>query len=236
MGTSAPPRPLRAVFCAALALLSGTGCLTGRPLPDIVEEINATLTPDIFVASRGDSIQITFRSNPDLNQTVRIRKDGKASLLFLGEVELIGYTLEQLEERLKELYGEILTLAEISVQLAGESPDAVVLYGTVRGIGQMSLDAEPLSLREALARAGGGQVGRSNLANTLLVRWMPEERHYTYWIIDVSPQYWGSPKPLWLQAHDLVYVPQHPIVTTGQWMQNVLRLLPFPSFLLAAAT
>ncbi len=54
-------------------------------------------------------------------------------------------------------------------------------------------------------------------------------------MVDCSPEYWRTPDPLWLQANDLVYIPQHPFVTTAQWMQNFLRLLPFPGPLVGAA-
>lgn len=229
-----PTRLLRALGAASSFLL-GAACVAGQPMTELVDEINATLEPYVYIAKPGDSLAIAFQYNKELNQTVSIRKDGVTTLPLLGETELVGYTLDQLREHLKELYEEVLHVPEISVRVVAQAPKQVILFGAIRGQGPIPLGPRGLSLREALALRGGYFPARSNLNNTVLIRWMAEERQYIYWVIDCSPEYWRTPDPLWLQANDLVYVPQHPFVTTAQWMQNFLRLLPFPGPLVGAA-
>ncbi|MBF0142671.1 MAG: polysaccharide export protein [Magnetococcales bacterium] len=51
----------------------------------------------------GDKIQIAVNDEPDLTQETKINLNGKISYSFLGEIEVAGLTVKELEEKIHSL-------------------------------------------------------------------------------------------------------------------------------------
>lgn len=220
--------------CALLLLpWLGWACQSyhaGPPLPAVVEELNATLQPDVLVLQPGDQLEIRNFGDASYNQTTVIRPDGRASFLELDQLEVAGMTLEQLEEELEQRYAEVgLTHTDFVLRTGGLSPRTLVIFGAVNGGGSIPV-APGLTVEfvEALARAGGPLKTFAVLEHTILIRWMPELEERRSWIIDARRMHWEHAKPLFLQANDIVYVPRHPINTATDWIRESLRLIPLP--------
>lgn len=62
-------------------------------------------------------VAVRFIHYPELNETQRVRPDGNISLAFLGSVRVIGKTVEELTEELKEQYADHLKETDLYVVL-----------------------------------------------------------------------------------------------------------------------
>jgi protein involved in polysaccharide export with SLBB domain len=232
--------PLLAAWACAFALCF-TACepvRAGRPLPDMVDEVNATLQPNVIVLQPGDSVQVKFLSGSNIpgahefDHSVTILPDGTGYFQLLGSRLLDGMTLDELETMLKEEYGKVLVSTDLVVRPATLRPRQVTFMGEV-GSGPMEITPRlTIDLIEAFGRVGGPKSIFSLLEHTAILRWMPEEKQRRVFIVDASRKYWYSPRLLYLQANDIVYVPRHPISTIGDWSRELLRVVPFSSQIL----
>jgi len=116
------------------------------------------------------------------------------------------------------------------------TPRSVHVLGEVAEPGQIPIEAgRRLTLVEAIARAGGHRTATAYTSSLVLVRWDRLKQQQLAWQIDARPKYWSSPKTIFLQPYDIVYVPNLPIDDLGHWVDNYIRRLipvPFPVFTL----
>ena len=217
----------------ALLVVMTSSCVSyapGIPLPDILDEVNSTLQPKVIILQAGDAIAISSASNPKVNHTAKIRPDGKATFKVVGELQVEGLAVEELRESLTLLYGEQITAPDIEVRSGGIGGRNVFFIGSIN---QGTLPVSPgmnLDLIEAMARLGIPRDTFTTVEHTVLIRWMPDEGRRRSWVIDASSEYWTNPEKMLLQAGDIVYIPRHPIRGAAEWMREVARLFPIPSF------
>lgn len=101
----------------------------------------------------GDLLQITVFDEPDLSIEVRLSGSGNVSYPFIGEIEVAGLTVSQLEQLLVGgLKGDYLIEPRINVSVKEYRP--FYIYGEVEEPGGYEY-SPGLSLRKALALAGG---------------------------------------------------------------------------------
>ena len=63
----------------------------------------------------GDQIDIKFFFNPELNEQVRVRPDGRISLQLIGEIKTAGFTAQELKAVLVKEYERELKNPEVAV-------------------------------------------------------------------------------------------------------------------------
>lgn len=83
-----------------------------------------------------------------------VRTDGRVSLRHIGDVYVVGMTLTQLADYLKQLYSSIYEEPSITATLVMSNSRQYTIMGQVRAPGLFHLDF-PLSLVKAIAKAGG---------------------------------------------------------------------------------
>jgi polysaccharide export outer membrane protein len=217
----------------ALVLVLGLGACQsagGPPLSEIASQINSTLEPDTVVLAVGDTVEVRFPDAPTWNQTTDITTDGSASFMGIGRLIVAGMSLGQLKDALSDLYGSILVDHELDVVMKSFGARKVYVMGEVLEPGEFTLDPDRrLTLLDALARAGGPNKRSAYLAQTLLVRWDAGSREQVTWTINAREEHWNGSEPVFLQAYDLVYIPNTPIDEVGIWIDNYIRrMIPFP--------
>jgi polysaccharide biosynthesis/export protein len=188
------------VFAVFVLLLSG-GCQTATyaPLP----EQRTASTP--VTLSPGDVIKLSFPGAADLDQTQRIRTDGKVSLPLLGEVTASGKTLPGFQSELSRLYKPQLRNSEVLVTL--ESGTATVyVSGFVGKPGKFAFD-RPTTVFQAIMEAGGVTV-YGNPSNIHLVRTVNGVQHTQ--IINLRSAMSGTTttKANYVKDGDVIYVAQ----------------------------
>lgn len=148
----APPRLQAAcrhllLLGAVLTLVSGCQS-TGQ---------TGTLPPSGKVTSNtlasGDVIQITFPAAAELNQSQKIRIDGKITLPIVGEVTAAGKAPLALQNELIAKYGPNLQDAKVIVSLVS-SASVVYVNGAVGAPNKVVLDRQ-MTVFEAIMESGG---------------------------------------------------------------------------------
>lgn len=181
-------------------LLACSGCQSASraPLPNqSVANTPVTLSP-------GDVIKLSFPGASDLNQSQKIRVDGKVSLPLVGEVTAAGKTVPDFRSELVRLYKSQLRNSEVLVTL--ESGIAtVVVSGFVHKPGKFSFD-RPTTVFQAIMEAGGvSEYG--NLGKVNLIRTVNGEQHTQ--VLDLKSVMSGkTTKVDYVKDGDVIYVAQ----------------------------
>ena len=186
---------------AIAGILTGiAGCQTASrtPLP------NQPSTNTAVTLSPGDVIKLSFPGSTDLNQSQKIRTDGKVSLPLIGEVTAAGKTLPDFQSELIKLYKSQLRNNDVLVTL--ESGTAtVVVSGYVSKPGKFSFD-RPTTVFQAIMEAGGvGAYG--SLSKVRLMRTAGGEQRTQ--VIDLKAAMSGQTAKIpYVKDGDVIYVGQ----------------------------
>ncbi len=85
-----------------------------------------TTPPQDYKVQVGDQLDIKFFFNPELNESIPVRPDGRIALQLVGELSVVGHTVEEIRAILIKNYSgqlknpEIAVLLRTSHVLAGE--------------------------------------------------------------------------------------------------------------------
>ena len=120
-------------------------CLTALPV------LSATLSD--YRLGSGDSIKISVYEEPELALEVRLSDAATISYPFLGEIQVLGLTVGQLEEKIVTgLRGDYLVNPNVTVSVVEYRQ--FYIHGEVKSPGGFSY-LPGLTLRKAIALAGG---------------------------------------------------------------------------------
>jgi polysaccharide export outer membrane protein len=200
-GTCCRKRALESSFGSFAFLIAAaiafTGCQTSQPpLP---------YPPGPKTAVRlapGDSIKVTFAEESDLDQTEKIRRDGKISLPLIGEVTAAGKRPMDFQRELVSRYEGRLDNPEVLVTIENGTASAIV-SGFVHKPGKIDFD-RPKTVYQTIMEAGGA-TDYGSLSNIQLTRIINgEQRTET---INLRPTVHGKPTlPTYVQDGDVIYI------------------------------
>jgi polysaccharide export outer membrane protein len=150
------------VLTFGLVLLAA--CQSSRaPLPN-----QSTSTTPVTLTA-GDTVKIAFPGTPDLNQSQKVRADGKLNLPLIGEVTASGKTLMEFQNELVRQYKSQLRNNQVLVTLESGVTN-VIVSGFVHKPGKMTFD-RPTTVFQAIMEAGGptdyGNIGNVHLTRTI---------------------------------------------------------------------
>ena len=185
-----------AAFLVFTALACG-GCQTAQPpLP------NPPGPKTAVRLSPGDTIKVTFAEESDLDQTQKIRRDGKISLPVIGEVTATGKRVIDFQHELASRYEGSLDNPEVLVTLESEGA-SVIVSGFSHKPGKIEFD-RPKTVYQVIMEAGGA-TDYGSLSNVHLTRIIDgEERTET---INLRPTVHGKPTlPKYVQDGDVIYI------------------------------
>jgi len=219
-----------AVIAALTGLLSG--CTAPRPRgpqPMTLAQNPTPITPE-YVLNAGDVLTIKFYYNPELNEDLTIRPDGKITMQLVGEVEAAGRTPAQLARELTHLYARELAAPTVNVIVRRFSSERIFVSGEVGKQGALAM-SDGLTLYQAIQKAGG-LLDTARRSQVVLIRRQPDG-HVAGAAIDVRPVESGEAPDLDvpLQALDMVFVPKSEIaninVFVDQYIRKNLPQVPF---------
>jgi protein involved in polysaccharide export with SLBB domain len=165
---------------------------------------NAGAAPANVTLSPGDTIKITFAAAPELNQTQKIRADGKVGLPLIGEVKAAEKTLPDFQNELIRLYKPQLRSSDLLVTLESGA-GRVVVSGAVGRPGKLEFD-RPTTVFQAIMEAGGiSQYG--NLKKVRIVRIVHGEQQSQ--VMDLTGTLKGRPsQAVYVRDGDVIVVPE----------------------------
>src|ERR1700704_6064382 len=129
----------------AFLALAGAGCQTDANSTTFSGQADV---PRHVILASGDVVKLTFSSAPELNQSQKVRADGKLSLPLVGEVDAGGKTVGQLQGELIQLYKPQLKTPEVTVSLE-TSVTTVVVSGAVSKPGRIVFE-RPTTVFQAI--------------------------------------------------------------------------------------
>jgi polysaccharide biosynthesis/export protein len=152
--------------------------------------------------SPGDVIKLSFAEESDLDQTQKIRRDGKISLPFLGEVTAAGKRVIDFQRELVRRYEDDLENPEVLVTLEN-GPATVIISGFATYPGKITFE-RPTTVYQAIMQSGGvSDYGSlSNIHLTRIINGV--QRTET---INLRPSIRGQPiYPEYVQDGDVIYI------------------------------
>jgi len=158
-----------------------------------------------YVLQSGDDIEIKAYNIPELDQVVRIRPDGKISLLLLNDVQAAGATADRLGEMLSVAFAKHYRNPRISIIVRGFSSQSVYVGGEVFKPGLIPLSGNITALQAVVAAGGLKETSRGSTL-TLLRRGEAGEPSTVNLNVDsiVSKR----EQDMALRAGDILYVPK----------------------------
>jgi len=196
-----PHRALGSLFIFLAALVAATtGCETTRGRAMTAEN----MVPTVLALAPGDVLDITFASATIMNAMRRVGPEGSITMPTIGQVQVAGKTVAQVEAELKDRYAKELQDPELFVNLA-QSGNVIYVSGSVARPGRIVLE-RPLTALEAILEAGGFTPD-ANLKKVTVIRY--EGEHNTTYELNLQPVYSGGPvSPFYLMPRDVVNVPK----------------------------
>jgi polysaccharide export outer membrane protein len=185
----------------ALLAFAGAGCETDANTTTFSSQADV---PRHVILASGDVVKLTFSSAPELNQSQKVRADGKLSLPLVGEVDAAGKTVGQLQSDLVQLYKSQLKTPEVTVSLEG-SVTTVVISGAVSKPGKIAFE-RPTTVFQAIMEAGGpSEYG--TLRHVRLIRTVNGVQKSQ--VMNVRETLVGQgTKPFYVRDGDVIYVSQ----------------------------
>jgi polysaccharide biosynthesis/export protein len=156
----------------------------------------------------GDELDVRAYAIADLNATVRVRPDGRISLLLLDDVEAVGFTPQELSETLSNLYGKSYRTPRITVNVRNFYNFQAYVGGAVAKPGLVSLSGGQ-TVASAIFQAGGFTV-EDGPKQVILLRQQSSGARMAQRLDLDDVLLRGAPDAP-LQPSDILYVPKHGI-------------------------
>ncbi len=175
----------------------------------------------------GDTLEVRFYNNPELNETVTVRPDGKISLQLAPEARAAGLTPEELSRQLTGQYSQELRNPKIAVLVRTPASNRVYVGGEVFKPGVVSLLA-PLTVFQSITEAGG-LTNEARTKEIVIIR--KGEKKPIIFTVNLANVIDGSnlSEDVTLMPFDIVFVPKSPIANVDLWVDQYLRrLIPIP--------
>jgi polysaccharide export outer membrane protein len=225
---------LAAVFCACS---SGKPASTGAPaemydrqeLDTFVEDSSPQrVGMEEYVIGVGDKLDVVFVYHQNLNtRLLPVRRDGRISLPYVGDVVAAGLTPMALDSVLTDRFTEILREPSLSIIIKEEAERLVYVLGEVERPGGFAFE-DKISLVQAIAESGGFKKSAKS-AHTVLIRREGMDKIVGI-EIDVKAIVNGASieNDILLRKYDIVYVPKSRIFTVGDFAREVDQIIGVP--------
>src|SRR5262249_45794827 len=180
-----------------LAALTCGGCQS--PLPPLPNPPGPRTAVRL---SPGDVLKFSFAEESDLDQTQRIRRDGKLSLPCVGEVTAAGMRPSDLQREITRRYDEYLDNPEVLVTL-DNGTGTVIVSGFANKPGAITFD-RPTTVYQAIMEAGGvsDYGSASNIHLTRIINGVQSTER-----INIRPSIHGEAvNTNYVQDGDVIYI------------------------------
>ena len=105
----------------------------------------------------GDKISIRVYNHPDLIMESLVTPDGAIGVMFAGQVQVAGLTLEEASEKIKKIYAQYIKNPELGVFAIDVRSQTATIAGAINNPG-MFVISNGMRLADLFAKAGGSAV------------------------------------------------------------------------------
>lgn len=169
----------------------------------------------------GDTIEARFFFNPELNDTVQIRPDGRISMQLVGEIVVGGKTIAESVQTIQEAYSKELKTPRVMLQVRNFVGLKVYVTGEVNRPGVVTLPGQ-MSVMGAIADAGGVRL-TGNRKKVMLVRKGPDGIPVMKALTLLADGKLAPDAYLQLRPYDIVLVPETRITRMDRWVEQYIK-------------
>ena len=224
-----------------IALILMAGCstsMTGRvgTLQELQHAQNSALPAKEYRIQPGDLLDIKLFYNPELNEQLTVRPDGRITLQLVNDVVAAGLTPAQLTATLTKAYAAELRNPKVAVIVRTSVGDRAYVDGEVTRAGLVPLTG-PTTVLQSISLAGGIKE-TAKTGEVILLRKMEDNKVTAYRInIDEAFSATGGANDIYLKPNDIVYVPKSGIADVNTWVDMYIRKnIPIPLGLSVGST
>jgi polysaccharide export outer membrane protein len=215
------------ILCATLVFLSSVLGCGGNAVQYPSQKPTPAYNPVMseYHLQPGDNLDIKFFYNPELNENVTIRPDGRISLQLIDEVKAAGLTPAQLDDILTQQYGGQLKSPIIAVIVKSFEGQRIYVGGEVNAP-QVLIVVGTINALQAIFNAGGFTPD-AQLSSTVIISRGPDNRPVAR-IVDMGRAIRGelTDKEYQLHPYDMVYVPKTTIARADQFLTHLYSFIP----------
>lgn len=180
--------------------------------------------PAPYLIQPGDQLDIKFFYNPELNETVTVRPDGKISLQLVDEIQAADLAPAALDKVLTEKYAYELKKPMITVIVRSFGGQRIYVGGEVNRQGLLTL-AGAMTPLQAVFNAGGF-METANPASAIIIRKGLDNRPVPIEInLDDAMEGKIGSADFLLQPDDVVYVPKSAIAKANKFVNQYIENL-----------
>jgi polysaccharide export outer membrane protein len=178
-----------------------------------------TAAPAVYSVGPGDVLQITVWDHPELaaalgtqSQTGTrtadapagfvVDQDGTLQFPYVGRIHVAGLQTEKIQALLQKTLGKTFQAPQVTVRIASFRAKQVFIEGEVHTPGTQSINDIPMTLYDAISRAGGLAATADQSRIALVRNGVPHEINLT----DMAAR-GQSPSRIVLQNGDLLRIP-----------------------------
>jgi protein involved in polysaccharide export with SLBB domain len=175
----------------------------------------------------GDDLEIKFAYNPELDEKIPVRPDGRISVPFAKQIKVAGLTTQEIEDLLSEKYAAELKRPEVTVIVHGFNGQKVFVDGEVFRPAIIPL-LGPVTALQAITACGGFK-DTARLTEVLVIR--RTQGKPMVGIIDLKKfrHNIDPSQDILLMPFDIVYVPRSKIGEVDLFVDlYIRRMIPFP--------
>ncbi len=194
-----------------------------NPIPEIATELPA------YRIQVGDVLGIKLLLNPELEEQVTVRPDGKIATAVAQNIIAYGKTPEELQAELNEHYAQHLTEPNLAVIIESFAPTRFYVMGEVNRPGEYISVGPNLTLLQAIAMAGDIK-NSADVKDIIILRRGASDQpkafraDYKTATSGLLPQ-----NDVRLAAYDVVFVPKTPIAEAYVMYEQTIQQFIRPS-------
>jgi protein involved in polysaccharide export with SLBB domain len=167
-------------------------------------------------------MEIKFFYNPELNESVTVRPDGRISLQLAHDIPAAGLTPVELTHTLKKSYARELNQPEITVIMRSFVGQRIYVDGEVNEPSLIPLSVAMTVLQSISAAGGLKESAKAN--NIHIIRQGPKGKPQVF-TVDLTRVFDGTDlgQNTFLRPLDIVFVPRKTISKVNVWVDQYLR-------------
>jgi polysaccharide export outer membrane protein len=223
---------MRRSFLPLLMALALSACASSpeiQPLTSKMPEAPAAEELPPYRVQIGDVLDVKFKLNPELDETLTVRPDGMISTSLFEDIKVYDLSIKQVNQKLRNLYSQELKNPKISTIVRSFAPTRVYVAGEVRSPGEFIVVGPTLTLTQAIARAGGTLNSADEDGILILRRGSGNEGKMYSADYHAATQGGDPSKDPRLAPFDVVFVPKSGAALTYRVYQQYLQQFINPS-------
>lgn len=218
-----------------IAFVGAAACARHTPAPEQQAAALPALMPTApqqaghsYRIQAGDELHVRFTYQPELNEQIPVRPDGRISLATTGEMDVAGMTPSELERLVEQKSSNRLRNPEVVVVVTKVAEQRVYVGGEVRKPGYVTLLPEMTPL-QAVVQTGGFRE-TAKLDSVLLLTPGADGKFSAARMDMQQVVEEGVPERVRLHPGDVVYVPTTWIadmnIVVDQYVRGLIPALP----------